>query len=283
MAVGDTELVAGEDVWLFVRHLGRGRATAERPPVLVVHGGPDWDHAYLLPGLEPLARDHHVVAFDWRGCGRSTRDLPLGRYQPDLVVADVRRLVEHLGVPRVDLVGFSTGGRIAQAVVAAHPELVQRLVLASTTAYAESPSLDSWPEYGRRVAMQEGIAPGEDETYERAARDGAPTAIWDLGKLSAYQRLLDTVHWSGEWGKALVAGLLPPMGPPDAEEALRTFGRPVLILHGAQDMGFPVELAHRLHAAVPNSTLAVIDQAGHMAQFEHPEEWAGNIHTFLAA
>jgi pimeloyl-ACP methyl ester carboxylesterase len=281
--MGDTELVANGDAVLFVRHLSRGIATGERPPVLVVHGGPDWDHAYLLPGLQPLARDHHVVAFDWRGCGRSSRDLPTEAYQPDLVVTDVRRLVEHLGVPQVDLVGFSTGGRIVQRFVAAHPELVRRLVLASTTAYMEIPSLDGWPEYQQRVGMQEDVEPDKGETYERAARDGAPTAIWDLGKMTAYQRLLDTVHWSGEWGKALAAGLLPPMGPTDAEEVLRAFGRPVLVLHGAQDMGFPVELARRLHEALPNSTLEVIDQAGHMVQFEHPEEWAGKIRAFLAA
>jgi pimeloyl-ACP methyl ester carboxylesterase len=220
---------------------------------VVVHGGPDWDHAYLLPGLEPLARDHHVVTFDWRGCGRSTRDLPVERYHPDLVVEDVRGLVEHLGTPQVDLVGFSTGGQIAQLFVERHPELVRRLVLASTVGYRtySTEARDTWPEYRLLAMQQDGEVFDGDETYERAARNAAPTAIWDIGLMSAYQDLLSTVHWSGEWGKALAAGLLPPFGPTGAEQVLRDFGRLVLLLHGEQDMGFPVEYAHRLHAAVP--------------------------------
>lgn len=277
-----SEYVDLGEVRLYVRQLGRSNPG---PPVVVIHGGPDWDHAYLLPGLEPLAREHHVVTFDWRGCGRSTRDLPLTSYHPDPVVEDLRGLIAHLDVPQVDLVGFSTGGRIAQLLVARCPELVHRLVLASTIGYAtySTETRDAWPEYQRRLAMQQDDeAFAGDSTYERAARDAAPTAIWNLDLMPEYQRLLDTVHWSGEWGKALDAGLLPPFGPPEIEQVLRDFGRPVLILHGEQDMGFPVEHARRLHAAVSGSTLAIVDQAGHMAQFEHPEEWAGHLRSFLA-
>ncbi|CAM3568652.1 hypothetical protein STSO111631_23605 [Stackebrandtia soli] len=63
---------------------------------------------------------------------------------------------------------------------------------------------------------------------------------------------------------------------------LRAFGRPVLIVHGEHDMGFPVELARRLHRAVPHSTLAVIPHGGHMVQFERPDDWARHIVAFLA-
>lgn len=57
--------------------------------------------------------------------------------------------------------------------------------------------------------------------------------------------------------------------------------RPVLILHGTQDMTFPVQLAQRLHAAVPSSQLQTIDQAGHMAHFEQPSQWATAVIDFL--
>lgn len=280
----DASMVSLGDVRLFVRQLGRSNASASRPPVLVAHGGPDWDHAYLLPGLEPLARTHHVVVFDWRGCGRSSRDLPLSAYHPDLVVADVSRLIEWLGVPMVDFVGFSTGGRIAVQLVDEHPDLVRRLVLASTSGYRSidpvGPSLEA--EYRRRLGMQSDEVEFEtDKTYERAARNGAPMSIWNLNLMPDYQALLDQVHWSGEWGKALAAGLLPPFGPEDGEAVLRSFGRPVLILHGEQDLGFPVSMARRLHAGVPGSVLAIVEEAGHMAQFEHPETWAGHLRAFL--
>ena len=46
-----------DDVALFVREMGPQRSDV--PPLLVIHGGPDWDHTYLLPGLE-------LVALHWR-------------------------------------------------------------------------------------------------------------------------------------------------------------------------------------------------------------------------
>lgn len=112
-----------------------GTAPAGRSPLLVIHGGPDWDHTYLLPGLELVAETRRVVAFDLRGCGRSTRSLGPAGYQPEFVVEDVERLIGILGYERVDLLGFSTGGQVAQLFIEAHPERVRRLVLASTTAY----------------------------------------------------------------------------------------------------------------------------------------------------
>ena len=60
------------------------------------------------------------------------------------------------------------------------------------------------------------------------------------------------------------------------------FAKPILILHGAKDMGFPVQLARRLHAAVP-SRLEVIPDTAHMCHFEQPETWADHIRSFLAA
>lgn len=54
---------------LFVRRLG----DPVRPPLVVIHGGPTWDHSYLAPAVEQLTDVAHVVLFDLPGCGRSHR------------------------------------------------------------------------------------------------------------------------------------------------------------------------------------------------------------------
>lgn len=69
-----TQLIDLGEVELFVEELGL--RTEEQPSVVVMHGGPDVGHRYLIPGLEPLARDRHVVTFDFRGCGASSRTSP---------------------------------------------------------------------------------------------------------------------------------------------------------------------------------------------------------------
>lgn len=270
------------DVALFVREMGPDRPPA--PPLVVVHGGPSWDHSYLLPGLMPVARRRHVVAFDMRGCGRSTRDLGPDAYQPEYVVDDLARLIGVLGHQQVDLLGFSTGGQVAQLFAEAHPQLIRRLVLASTTAYPDiAPHFAGWAERDRRAADTPGpeVGLGNLESTIQWAVDGAPLSVWDLALLDDYLSLLRAIRFSGDWLDPFLAGRLHPWRPADSERVLCELGKPVLILHGAQDMTFPVQLARRLHRGVPNSRLVVIDQAGHMAQFEQSDSWSAAVVEFL--
>jgi pimeloyl-ACP methyl ester carboxylesterase len=263
------------DVTLFVRELGQ---RSEKPSLVVIHGGPDVGHGYLLPGFEPLARDHHVVLFDFRGCGRSSRGLPDDELQPEYVVRDTHRLISRLGLGRVDLLGFSTGGRAAMGFVDKHPEQVRRLVLASTSAYTSADNeryLADWDEYQRRQRI-------EDEA-EGALRNST-VFVWDLDLAPAYLALLESLGPDlGDWSEErAIKGLIHPWFEGSAEEILRSFDKPILILHGEYDMGFPVQLAHRLHAAVP-SDLIVVPNTAHMSHFEKPDLWATHIRHFLNA
>jgi pimeloyl-ACP methyl ester carboxylesterase len=280
------------NVTIFVREMGEN--SPDVPPLLVIHGGPDWDNTYLLPGLELVAQSRRVVAFDLRGCGQSTQGLGYDGYQPELVVGDVERLIGVLGHERVDLLGFSTGGQIAQLFVEAHPGRVRRLVLASTTAYPDVDRyLHGWAEYEARLAVRvpwpqwagfrRGRARNDAETVVEWAIEGAPTAIWDLDRLDEYLGLLAGVRFTGEWIRSLREGRLHPWRPSDPVRALGDFPGRILVLHGAQDMSFPVQMAEQLHREVPRSQLTVIQSAGHMAHFDEPEEWAGAVVTFLAA
>lgn len=267
------ELVDVGDVTLFVRELGRRDG---KPSVVVLHGGPDVGHGYLVPGFEPLARDHHVVLFDYRGCGRSSRGLPDDELQPEYVVRDAHRLIERLGLGTVDLVGFSTGGRAAMRFVDEYPEEVRRLVLASTSAYPVSdgaPYLADWPEYHRRQRI-------EDEA--NGSLRNSTIFVWDLARAPEYLRLLQSLGTDlGDWSEERAAnGLMHPWCTREPEQILRDFAKPILILHGEKDMGFPVQLARRLHSAVP-SRLEVIPGTAHMCHFEQPETWSNHIRTFL--
>jgi pimeloyl-ACP methyl ester carboxylesterase len=267
------ELIDLGDVKLFVRQLGTRRPG--QPSLVVLHGGPDVGHSYLLPGFAPLARDHHVVLFDFRGCGRSSRDLPADALQPEYVIEDTHRLIEHLGLGRVDLLGFSTGGRAAMQFIDKHGDQLRRVVLASTTAYtgaAIEEHLRNWEEYLRRQRAEDAA---------NGALRNSTIFVWNLDLASAYLSMigsLDEGDWS--WERAL-DGRMHPWCPGDPEQILRNANVPILILHGEKDMGFPVPLAHRLHHAVPNSELAIVDNAAHMCHFEQPEIWAQHIREFL--
>lgn len=288
--VDRTATISLGDVDLFVREIAPDGSRSL--PLVVVHGGPDWDHAYLLPGLELIAGHRHLILFDLRGCGQSSRGLGYEGYQPEIVVEDIARLIEALGHDRVDLLGFSTGGQVAQLFVESHPHVVRRLVLASTTAYPEVDQyLDGWEEYTSRLGISAawpswaGFERGQGTEDVQAtiqwAIDAAPTAIWDLDRLDEYVRLLGQVQFTGEWIGPFREGRLHPWRPANPGQVLRDFDGQTLILHGAQDMSFPVQVAQRLHCAVPGTKLAVIERAGHMTHFDQPEIWANTVLDFL--
>jgi pimeloyl-ACP methyl ester carboxylesterase len=66
-----------------------------------------------------------------------------------------------------------------------------------------------------------------------------------------------------------------------AAAALRDWGRPVLSLHGAKEMSFPIGTARRLRAALPAGTLIEVPDAAHMAHFDNPAHWLAAIRRLL--
>ena len=264
---------------LFVRRFG----DPALPMLVVVHGGPTWDHSYLLPAVADLADIAHVVVFDLRGCGRSSRVPPLAedQLQPDLLADDVAALIRHLGAPRADVLGFSYGGGVAMRVVEQHPSVVRRLILASTTAYADFEA-DVPPERAS-APIDWDAHPGDGALSRAMALAHLPSTIWRLDRADQWRAVLDQVRFTSDWNAPFLAGTLKTARPDDPPGVLKAWGGPVLILHGAREMSFPVEVARRLHAEVPASTLAEIPDAAHMAHFDNPAEWLAAARAFLTA
>jgi pimeloyl-ACP methyl ester carboxylesterase len=287
------EVVHVNGVDLFVRRFGDQRL----PLLVVVHGGPTWDHSFLLPAVADLADVAHVIVFDLRGCGRSQRtppvgDLPHTALQPDFLADDVAALIRHFGAERADVLGFSFGGRIAMRVVEQHPAVVRGLVLASTTAYSDfAEALEASADYQERgrlcaeVRFDDPVLAGPaapDGTLSRAmAFAHAPRNVWRLDRLDEWHRVLDQVTFSSDYNGPYVAGTLRSGAPDDPVQVLRTWGGPVLILHGDREMSFPIEVARRLHGELPASTLVEVPNAAHMAHFDNPDVWLAAIRAFL--
>jgi pimeloyl-ACP methyl ester carboxylesterase len=290
----DGEVVALGSVNLYVRRFG----DPALPMLIVVHGGPTWDHSYLLPAVAELADLAHVVLFDLRGCGRSSRTppagtLPVASLQPDFLADDVAALARHYGAARADVLGFSYGGGVAMRVVDQHPQLVRSLILASTTAYQDfQDELEASADYHARAPMCAEVAwddpvltspDAPDGALSRAmAHAGAPRDIWHLNRLDEWHRVLAGVRFSSDWNKPHAAGQLRPGAPAEAERILADWAKPVLIVHGRREMAFPVGVARRLHAALPASTLVEIPDAAHMAHFDNPAAWLAAIRAFLS-
>jgi pimeloyl-ACP methyl ester carboxylesterase len=114
-----------DGVQIFYRTAGAG------DPLVVVHGGPGFDHGYLAPGLEPLAESHRLVFYDQRGAGRSTIVSDAGLLGLDAHIADLEAVRRHFALERVTLLGHSWGAMLAAGYAMAHPDEVAKLVMVS--------------------------------------------------------------------------------------------------------------------------------------------------------
>jgi pimeloyl-ACP methyl ester carboxylesterase len=101
-------------------------------PILLIHGfGSTHQVNWVNPRwTSTLARDgRRVIAFDNRGHGRSAKLYDPALYATRLMAEDARRLLDHLGLGRVDVMGYSMGARIGSVLALAHPDRVRSLTL----------------------------------------------------------------------------------------------------------------------------------------------------------
>ena len=124
------------DVSLFfdtegLKLVGDGPRMRERPTLLLLHGGPGFDHSHLKEGHGPLAEHFQLVYYDHRGngrSGRSTRD----KWTLDQWGDDVRAFCAALGIEKPVVLGLSFGGFVAQSYALRHPDHPAKIILSST-------------------------------------------------------------------------------------------------------------------------------------------------------
>jgi pimeloyl-ACP methyl ester carboxylesterase len=101
-------------------------------PILLIHGfasnvAANWRDPGWIDALTQAGR--RVIAFDNRGHGRSGKLYDPSRYGAPIMAEDARRLLDHLGIERTDVMGYSMGARIAVFLALAHPTRVRSLIL----------------------------------------------------------------------------------------------------------------------------------------------------------
>lgn len=262
----------------------RERPGADDRTLLVVHGGPDWDASYLVEPLAGLPGGGRILWPDLRGCGRSTRGLAAEHCTWDAAVGDLVALLDALRLGAVDVLGFSTGGLLAQRLALRVPDRVRRLIVASSSVEpVPEDAFAGWEERDRRRAGTFAADTGLDgpERTRAWALAAAASDVWRADALPGYLRRLEDVRFSGDWARPWLAGRLGSARPEDGRRRLAATGIPVLLLQGRQDMTFPAGLAGVTAAAVPAARACVLDDAGHMAHVDQPERWRAAVADFL--
>src|SRR6059036_1567350 len=125
IAIGDVRLffeVEGEKFTV------DGPVMREKPTLLLLHGGPGFDHSLYKPGYSELADVAQVIYLDHRGNGRSDAG-PKESWTLAQWGDDVRAFCDALGIVKPIVLGVSFGGMVAMAYAARHPSHPAKLVL----------------------------------------------------------------------------------------------------------------------------------------------------------
>lgn len=214
-------------------------------PGIYSHVDMEWRIEARRNWYERLGEFVQLIRFDKRGTGLSQRDRY--EYSPDILVADLEAVVDHLGLKEFILGGMVLGGAVAILYAARHPERVSRLIIygsgsRGTDFYSRkelapllSMARSNWPMAATLASsLATGVVSEEvrraDDSYVRAAIDGG-----------TFARLLELSYSL------------------DLRPVLPKVSAPALVLHRRGDRVIPVDIARELAALLPNSRFVALE------------------------
>ena len=254
-------------------------------PIILVHGfggkKEDW-----IAQFGPLSKKFRVIRFDNRGAGKSDR--PKITYTMEVFADDIKGLMDYLEIKKAHIIGWSLGGMIVQNFVLKYPEYANKVVLINTNYGTPD---EQGPNVYKKMRLDE---------LEKLKKDPVK-AFWD-GAITSYHRDFrkqmeaDTKKkfydlWSVE--DLIREKTINPSTPEDIEsqanalithrtyERLEEIKKETLLITSSHDRVCPKSVMVEMHEKVPNSTLKVIDKAGHSSPRSRAPEVNKIIIDFL--
>jgi pimeloyl-ACP methyl ester carboxylesterase len=251
-------------------------APADPTPLVFLHRFrgtlDDWDPAFI----DAVAARRTVILFSDAAVGSSTggpaKDV-------DEKAANAARFIRALGLGQADVLGFSMGGFVAQAIAVHEPELIRKVVLVGTGP-GGNPETDPHTDIVFEIALHPEYT-FEDSRYLffSEGRDGETQASIDRINLRSDREPLvgpETIQAMAELIMAFMGGASGHYS------LLGQLRQPTLIVSGDDDHFFPVKNQWLLYREIPHAQLAVYPLAGHAPQHQHPGEVAAQVEHFLA-
>lgn len=289
--------VDASGVMIYYKILGRGE------PLMIVHGGPGASHDYFLPYLLPLVRHHKLIFIDERGSGRSQKLEDPSGYTIENMVEDVELVRQALGLAKINLLGHSYGGALAQAYALKYQSNLSHLILGSTWSSTKAMNdvfvrmkQNMSAELRERIAKLEAAGLfGHGKDYEKNRYAGEyMIAAWgegyfpylyhnrpdpnydpiDAGKMSwdLYREM-----WGSD-GEFVIDGNLKSVEYTDRLSSIKV---PTLILVGDHDECDP-SLAKAMQEKIAGSKLVVFPSSGHMTFVDQPGMFVNTVEEFLS-
>jgi proline iminopeptidase len=278
-----------ENAELYYRDIGAGQ------PIILLHGGPDFDHSYFLPEMDYLSVSYRLIYYAQRGRGKSA-----GSVQPEDVslaseLEDLWRLSDYFELNTAAVLGHSWGGLLALEYALRHRERVSHLILMDTAPIShddyrllhqerrrQSPDdLDRLNALAPTAKYAEGDFETEAEYYR--IHFGATLRPPELLEKLIKSLRLNFTRDSLLKARAIENRLMDETwlsGDYDVLPKLQRLDIPTLIIYGDYDF-IPMECSAHIAQAIPGARLAVLKGCGHFTFLECPDQVRREISDFF--
>ncbi len=258
-------------------------ASGGGPAIAFIHGGYGGAASSVLPREESwvgaFTDAYTVVNYDRRSAGRS--GYPAGEHTLDLLAADLRLLLQHLGIQRAIIIGSSAGGPIALTYVLTYAQSVIGLVLPNTSArlwrhetrerFADSVRhrAQFLKEHGAEATYSliqaenarpnaPVLAPNGSGPRPSERREALEAREREVQRLVAALPRADRIRYAiGELRNQAA------YVDSDLQPKLKEIRVPTLVVHGNQDLQVPLELGVELAEGIPGAKVVTVPGAGH--------------------
>jgi pimeloyl-ACP methyl ester carboxylesterase len=247
------------------------------PVILLNHWGAVLDN-FDPRIVDGLASGHRVIATDYRGIGASSGTAPV---TIDEMARDAIALIRALGFDKVDLMGFSLGGFVAQDMTLKAPSLVRKLILTGTGPAGgtgiKNVGWVSWPLIFKGLLRRR-----DPKTYLffTSTANGRQAAIAFLGRLTERKADRDKEPAFGAFLRQLKA--IKAWGR-QAPQDLGGIKIPVFIANGDNDIMVPTVNSADMARRIPGAELVIYEDAGHGGIFQNHSDFVSKALAFLEA
>jgi pimeloyl-ACP methyl ester carboxylesterase len=218
------------------------------------------------------------VAFDNAGVGAATGVTPNTIEQ---MARDAIAFIATLDAPRVDILGFSIGSFVAQEIALIRPDVVRRLVLASSAPRGGA-GMHGWaPEVINAVGQPQPDPNGYLDVFFTSSPASRQAGQETLGRIYARGTDVDEpTNWATrqaqydavcDWGIPNHAAL----------QRVSAISQPVFIANGDSDPMILPHFSHLLAGLIPHASIKIYPDAGHGFLFQHAGEFADDVTAFL--
>ena len=227
--------------------------------------------------LDLIAEKHHIIVVDLPGVGASQ-----GKVAPTIpgMAEQTIAFIQALGYDKINLLGLSMGGMIAQEIIRIKPNLVNRLILAGT---GPRGGVEMDKVTGKTFTfMFKGLVDRIDPKryiFYNHDEQGKIEALKILGRMGMRPKefadkdmnlagFLTQLKAIKRWGR-------------DSQDDLQFITQPTLIVNGDKDMQVPTENSYDTHEKIKDSKLIIYPNAGHGSIFQYADEFSKELIAFL--